>query len=164
MTAISHAITLTFRHQIHVTQNVFGANGLLADVLTDSSIVGGAADAVPRLVICVDKGVLTAKPGLVAEIDGWCERHRDRLNKLDDCLVLPGGEACKNTLQYVEAVWELIHRNQLCRHSYVVAVGGGAFLDMVGFAAATAHRGLRLVRPCAPVGEGGVLSLLYQKA
>ena len=32
------------------------------------------------------------------------------------------------------------------RHSYVVVVGGGAFLDAIGFAAATAHRGVRLVR------------------
>ena len=34
----------------------------------------------------------------------------------------------------------------MCRHSYVIAVGGGAVLDMVGFAAATAHRGIPLVR------------------
>ncbi|GGK74225.1 hypothetical protein GCM10011405_22880 [Rufibacter glacialis] len=34
----------------------------------------------------------------------------------------------------------------VCRHSYVVAIGGGAVLDMVGFAAATAHRGIRLIR------------------
>ena len=34
----------------------------------------------------------------------------------------------------------------LDRRSYVVAVGGGAVLDAVGFAAAIAHRGIRLVR------------------
>ena len=32
------------------------------------------------------------------------------------------------------------------RHSYIVAVGGGALLDMVGYAAATSHRGVRLVQ------------------
>ena len=32
------------------------------------------------------------------------------------------------------------------RHSYIIAVGGGAFLDVAGFAAATAHRGIRLLR------------------
>jgi 3-dehydroquinate synthase len=35
---------------------------------------------------------------------------------------------------------------KLDRHSVVVAIGGGAVLDAVGFAAATFHRGLRLVR------------------
>ncbi|MCA9049159.1 MAG: 3-dehydroquinate synthase, partial [Planctomycetaceae bacterium] len=34
----------------------------------------------------------------------------------------------------------------LDRRSYVVVVGGGAVLDAVGFAAAIAHRGLRLIR------------------
>ena len=32
------------------------------------------------------------------------------------------------------------------RHSYVIAIGGGAMLDVVGYAAATLHRGVRLVR------------------
>ena len=32
------------------------------------------------------------------------------------------------------------------RHSYVVVIGGGAVLDAVGYAAATAHRGVRLIR------------------
>jgi 3-dehydroquinate synthase len=34
----------------------------------------------------------------------------------------------------------------LCRQSFVLAVGGGAVLDAAGYAAATAHRGLRLIR------------------
>ena len=32
------------------------------------------------------------------------------------------------------------------RQSYVLAIGGGAMLDVVGYAAATLHRGVRLVR------------------
>ncbi len=39
-----------------------------------------------------------------------------------------------------------INEAMICRQSYVVAIGGGAMLDAVGFAAATAHRGVRLVR------------------
>jgi 3-dehydroquinate synthase len=39
-----------------------------------------------------------------------------------------------------------IDKHHLDRHSYVVAVGGGALLDQVGLAAATAHRGVRHVR------------------
>ena len=40
----------------------------------------------------------------------------------------------------------LINDAGLCRHSVVIAVGGGAVLDVAGFAAATAHRGIRLIR------------------
>jgi 3-dehydroquinate synthase len=39
-----------------------------------------------------------------------------------------------------------VDRYHIDRHSYIIAVGGGALLDMVGLAAATAHRGLRHVR------------------
>jgi 3-dehydroquinate synthase len=46
----------------------------------------------------------------------------------------------------VTTVQEAIHRLRICRHSYVLAIGGGAVLDMVGYAAATAHRGVRLIR------------------
>jgi 3-dehydroquinate synthase len=53
---------------------------------------------------------------------------------------------CKNNPQWVRIVQEAIHKAGLCRHSYVMAVGGGAVIDMVGFAAATAHRGIRYIR------------------
>jgi 3-dehydroquinate synthase len=39
-----------------------------------------------------------------------------------------------------------VDRHHIDRHSYLVALGGGALLDMAGLAAATAHRGLRHVR------------------
>ncbi|NNM31305.1 MAG: 3-dehydroquinate synthase, partial [Akkermansiaceae bacterium] len=39
-----------------------------------------------------------------------------------------------------------IERNGIDRHSYLFCIGGGAFLDVIGLAAATAHRGVRLVR------------------
>ena len=32
------------------------------------------------------------------------------------------------------------------RHSFILAIGGGAVLDTVGYAAATTHRGVRLLR------------------
>ena len=34
----------------------------------------------------------------------------------------------------------------MCRQSFVLAIGGGAVLDAVGYAAAIAHRGVRLIR------------------
>ena len=70
-----------------------------------------------------------------------------------------GGEPAKNNFQYIEQIWNDLHKHALCRHSYVIAIGGGAALDMVGFATATAHRGLRLLRyPTTSLsqGDGGV--------
>src|SRR5204863_7068510 len=58
----------------------------------------------------------------------------------------PGGERVKNEHGWVLTVHRAVERASLCRHSYVAAVGGGAVLDMAGLAAATAHRGVRLIR------------------
>jgi 3-dehydroquinate synthase len=52
----------------------------------------------------------------------------------------------KNDWSRVVEILELVHRHHIDRHNYLVVVGGGALLDMVGLAAATAHRGIRLVR------------------
>ncbi len=56
------------------------------------------------------------------------------------------GEAAKNDPTLVEKIHQIIERVGLCRHSYVLAIGGGAVIDLAGYAAATAHRGIRLVR------------------
>ncbi|MEO1187220.1 MAG: hypothetical protein AAFX46_22250 [Cyanobacteria bacterium J06636_27] len=61
-------------------------------------------------------------------------------------MVVPGGEAAKNNPQLVEEIHQLVNAVGICRHSYIIAVGGGAVLDLVGYAAATAHRGIRLIR------------------
>ncbi len=57
-----------------------------------------------------------------------------------------GGEALKNSFVPVEKLHGLIERHGLSRHSYLIAIGGGALLDVAGLAAATAHRGIRHVR------------------
>ena len=65
----------------------------------------------------------------------------------------------KNDFSQLENIWAAIEAAGLCRHSYVIALGGGAVLDLVGFAAATAHRGIPLVRlPTTSLsqGDGGV--------
>jgi 3-dehydroquinate synthase len=50
---------------------------------------------------------------------------------------------------------KVFHAADLDRRSYVVVIGGGAVLDAVGFAAAIAHRGLRLVRlPTSTLAQG----------
>ena len=61
-------------------------------------------------------------------------------------MVVPGGEQLKNDPAAVGRILEGIHEAALCRHSYVAAVGGGAVLDVVGYAASTVHRGVRLIR------------------
>jgi 3-dehydroquinate synthase len=61
-------------------------------------------------------------------------------------LTVRGGEGCKNDPAVIATVIEYIKEYQLCRHSFILAIGGGAVLDAVGYAAAIAHRGVRIIR------------------
>src|SRR3954447_12123547 len=61
-----------------------------------------------------------------------------------DIHVLPSGEQAKS-LSVAASLWDELGRRRLTRNDAVVAVGGGATTDVVGFAAATWLRGIRVV-------------------
>jgi 3-dehydroquinate synthase len=94
----------------------------------------------------VDAAVCASYPDLLDRIADYCRLYGEVIENVTSPLVTPGGEAVKNATQCVELIQNLINDYGVCRHSYVVAVGGGAVLDMAGYAAATAHRGIRLIR------------------
>ncbi len=138
---LQQTVTVTFDYQVHFTFDLFDRdNCLLRDALNSN------ADSRANLIVVVDGGLLTPMPDLVQRIQAYADHYSDAINLKSQPLIIPGGEAIKNDPAQVQTVLQLIHDVGLCRHSYVVAIGGGALLDMVGYAAATAHRGIRLVR------------------
>jgi 3-dehydroquinate synthase len=143
MRAISQTIQVTFRYEVCFTSQLFHAeNPLLATLVAPED----AGERANKLLFVVDGGVAAAHPGLLAAIEAYCQAHPGALRLAGPPLVIPGGEQCKNDPRYVELIQQAIHAQGICRHSYVVAIGGGALLDMAGYAAATAHRGVRLIR------------------
>ncbi len=142
MDSLQQHVQAAFQFPVHFTADVFGAaNPVLRRVVADS------ADRSPAsAVFVVDRGLLPGHPWIVEAIEQYCEAHRDVLGLAAPVLLVPGGEVIKNDWHHVADIHRVIHRGGLCRHSYVVGVGGGAVLDVVGFAAATAHRGIRLIR------------------
>jgi 3-dehydroquinate synthase len=142
MDAIRQHVRVTFSFPVCFTNGVFDAdNRLLRD------LISGTDDPAPaHIVVVVDDGVAHGHPGLTARIQQYCEIHADAIRLAGPVLVVGGGEAVKNDPLALASIHDLIHDASLCRHSYVVAVGGGAVLDVVGYAAATAHRGIRLIR------------------
>lgn len=139
MQSIKQDIEVRFRYAVHFTNGLFDLqNPLLADVIGNES----RANA----LFVVDHNVHRHHPDLLEAIAAYCGRHASALTLAGPPVLLPGGEAVKNDPVHVTAVHRAIHQAGLCRHSFVVGVGGGALLDAVGYAAATAHRGVRLVR------------------
>jgi 3-dehydroquinate synthase len=147
MEPIRQALTVRFGFPVHFTTQGFApTNRVLRDVV---SAGGGMTPS--RILFTVDDGVLRHHPSLIKDIENYCREHADVLTLAAPVLVVPGGETIKNDPRHVMAILRAIHDAALCRHSYVAAVGGGAVLDAVGYAAATAHRGIRMIRVATTV-------------
>lgn len=117
------------------------ANRLLIDTLALRE-----PDKCHRCLVFIDEGVAKASPSLIANIQAYAAAHVDRMSLATAPVVIAGGERIKTELTHLESIQDLIHETRIDRHSYVIAIGGGAVLDAVGLAAATAHRGVRLIR------------------
>jgi 3-dehydroquinate synthase len=141
MEAITQTFSAPFRYNVHFTGDVFSPrNPLFETVAADGD--GGSR----RRILCVvDGGLAAACPELPARIEGYCA-SRPRLHLTAPPMVVPGGEQVKNSPEYAGLVQQAILRHGISRDSYVVAVGGGAVLDMTCYAAAPARRGVRLIR------------------
>lgn len=106
-----------------------------------------------RVLVVLDAGVENAFPALTAEI-GQFFAAQPQAEQVCEPLVLPGGERLKNDYRQIMQLIDLMLEHRMCRQSYVIAVGGGAFLDAVGFAVSLVHRGLRLIRmPTTVLGQ-----------
>jgi 3-dehydroquinate synthase len=148
-------ITVEHTHRILFTRDAFlSGNTVLRDLLG-----GGAVGRPVKVLVFVDDRVAQARPHLTRQIEEYAAAHLDVMHLCAEPLVLPGGEACKNDFRLVEQCWRAVNEAGLDRHSYVFVIGGGAVLDLVCFAASTAHRGIRHVRlPTTTLsqGDGGV--------
>ncbi len=139
---IERSLSIPFRHQVWFTENVFDpANRLLRDVISEGRTPGRA-----RVLAIIDDGLAAALPALVMALEAWFAAHADAVELVAPPIRVEGGERVKNAYFHVSEIHERIDRHGIDRHNYVLAIGGGALLDMVGLAAATAHRGVRLVR------------------
>lgn len=133
--------SVTYAHQLRCTHGVFRSeNHLLAELLAHDT------GAPARVLTFVDSGLAEADPGYLAAISTWFEAHADAATLVDTPHLLPGGETAKRDRKTLDRVLQIISEAHICRHSYVLVVGGGALLDCVGLAASLAHRGVRLIR------------------
>ena len=130
-----------FSYPVIFTNDVFDpANPTLRQVLRS------AGPHRHRVLVAVDAGLLEHDPDLPQRLQKYAEHASDLMKVQGSPLVVDGGEACKQNAEAVTKLHDLVARHRICRHAFVVAIGGGAVLDAVGFAAATAHRGINLIR------------------
>jgi len=141
---LSQQFSAAFSYPVHFGRGTFSSGN---DLLSD--LVGGSG----KVMVVIDQGVADAFPALADEICEWFS-HQPDLNLICSPEIISGGEAIKNDYRRIMSLVDQMLEYHLCRHSYVLAIGGGAMLDAVGFATSLVHRGLRLIRmPSTPLAQ-----------
>ncbi|WP_291962082.1 3-dehydroquinate synthase [Maribacter sp.] len=138
---IKQSFQVQYDYQLYFTSGLFALeNQMFVNLIADYK------DFEPvKILFVLDEGVKHHHPSLIPQIEDYCKAHRQTI-KYTNTLVLPGGEQVKNSDTAIESVLKGVNDNKICRHSFVVVIGGGAVIDMVGYAAAIAHRGVKLIR------------------
>ena len=146
-------LTVPFDFPVIFTRRLFApGNPALADALNRRQ-----EGRRHRVLVCIDSGVRAALPGLERQVDRYFRAQADTLELAGPVEWVSGGERAKSDLATAQRVIRWIHDRRLCRQSFVVVVGGGSVLDVVGFAASLVHRGLRVVRvPTTVAGQNDV--------
>lgn len=135
------SFTLSLTYPVHFARGVFDETcDILTDVLQPRNTSGRT-----RALVIIDGGVHQAFPSLFGQIQSWFGA-RAKLELVRDPVIVAGGEDVKNDYRGIMHLLDMMMEYRLCRHSYVIVIGGGALLDAAGFATALCHRGLRLIR------------------
>jgi 3-dehydroquinate synthase len=143
MLPIDQAVRVRFQYPVHFTTDLFSPNNLLLrDVLAGAGVSTGSS----KVLCVVDSGVAVHHRRLPGAIAAYFQPPDGSLTLVAPPVIVNGGESVKNDPSQVMSIHRAVHEYGIDRHAYMLAVGGGALLDMVGYAAATAHRGVRLVR------------------
>lgn len=138
-TIIEQSFSVPFTYPVCFSEDIFSLNNkIFVDLL--------AKDRHANVLFVVDSGVVEAHPQLVLQLKAYAEAHSESFSITCDPIVVVGGEASKNDEAIYKKIVEATHLYGIDRHSYIAVIGGGAVIDMVGFAAAISHRGIRLIR------------------
>jgi 3-dehydroquinate synthase len=153
MDYLEQSFSVKFEYKVYFTSGLFEPGNILLDEFLKKGAVPGIHQ---KIFFVIDQGVADAHPGLPEKITAWFRHQADRLPSstlalhpvelAGAFLLIPGGESSKNDPSLLERILQAVDRLSIDRHSYLAVIGGGAVLDLAGYASAIAHRGLRHIR------------------
>ncbi len=142
MRSINQDFKVHYTYKILFTEKLFSPdNAMLVNTLKE-----GGSPGPYKLLFVLDSGVAETHPNLLKDITAFASHHADDVKLLAEPVIIQGGEVCKNDPDALRQLLDAVNDYGVCRHSYLIAIGGGALLDLAGFAAAIAHRGIRHIR------------------
>lgn len=141
MSHLKQSFSVKFEYNVYFTSSLFDTG----NTTLSSFFKSRPSDALKKIYFIIDQGVADAHPGLTANIKTFFASQTD-IQLIDEILTVPGGEAAKNDTVLFDQIVAAVDQHKIDRHSYIAAVGGGAVLDLVGYAAAVSHRGIKHIR------------------
>jgi 3-dehydroquinate synthase len=141
MDHLQQNFSVRFEYKVFFTDDIFNPTNQIFREFLLSQETG----ALKKLLFAVDSGVLDHHPQLPKQIKSYLEKVPG-FSLVPEIITIPGGEAAKNDDGLFYKLVEAVDKYGIDRHSYMVAIGGGSVLDLVGYAAAVSHRGIRHIR------------------
>ena len=138
---LQQQFSVRFEYPLYFTRELFGTSNPVLRNFFLSQPVG----VTRKLLLVLDEGMLACHPALPEQARAYLELLPG-FQLIEELLVVPGGEPAKNDLSLLQRILDAVNHYGIDRHSYLVAIGGGSLLDLAGFAAAIAHRGIRHIR------------------
>ncbi|MBC7743747.1 MAG: 3-dehydroquinate synthase [Flavobacterium sp.] len=142
MDYLQQSFSINYQYRVYFTEHLFAqSNTLFSEYLKDNQTLG----SIQKMLFVIDEGVEMHHQDLNQQIDNYFSKNL-QLQVIPEKVMITGGEAAKNNPQYFDQIVDAINRHGIDRHSYVIAIGGGSVLDLVGYAAAVSHRGIKHIR------------------
>ena len=142
MNFLRQVFDIRFHYNVYFTTGLFQRdNDAFRSFIRERKRSGVAQ----KILFVLDNGVIEHHPHLVQDIKNYFVSESD-VRLVQQMIILPGGEVTKNHPQYFEEILTAVNEHGIDRHSYLVALGGGSVLDVAGYAAGVAHRGIRHIR------------------
>ena len=141
MDYLQQTFNVRFEYKVFFTEHLFAiANPIFKNYLQTQK-----GDTIKKIFFVIDEGVVAHHNNLPQQIKAYF-KGQEGFALVPDLMIIPGGEGAKNTEKYFYKIIDAVNDWGIDRHSYIVAIGGGSILDLVGYAAAVSHRGIRHIR------------------
>jgi 3-dehydroquinate synthase len=142
MNYLQQSFNIKFEYKVFFTSGLFR----LANPLFNNFLEGIAHGSNTRKILFViDQGFMDAGNDIITEIREYFKVNQ-AVQLVPEIIMIPGGELVKNDIIYFDRILEAVNTCKIDRHSFIAAIGGGSLLDLVGYAAAVSHRGIRHIR------------------
>lgn len=139
---LQQSFSVSFEYKVHFTTDLFSASNPLLNAFFAERKQPGIQQ---KVFFIIDAGVTENHPGLQQKIEQYFVAH-PTTQLAGKPLIVVGGEAAKNDPTLLDQIIQAVDEERIDRHSYLAAIGGGAVLDLAGYGASIAHRGLKHIR------------------